>query len=88
MLIAGKLIKTVASSLDAEDLAELRMHCAARAGSPPAMPRLRAPPPCTYDSLAAELGVGRERVRQLETPALQQPARARARPVPPAPLAR
>ena len=26
----------------------------------------------TYDSLAAELGVGRERVRQLETSALQQ----------------
>ena len=32
----------------------------------------------TYDSLAAELGVGRERVRQLETSALQQLARAAA----------
>ena len=34
--------------------------------------------PHTYDSLAAELGVGRERVRQLETSALQQLARAAA----------
>jgi len=32
----------------------------------------------TYDSLAAELGIGRERVRQLETSALQQLARAAA----------
>jgi Sigma-70, region 4 len=32
----------------------------------------------TYDSLAAELGVGRERVRQLEASALQQLARAAA----------
>ena len=32
----------------------------------------------TYDSLAAELGVGRERVRQLETSALQQLAHAAA----------
>jgi Sigma-70, region 4 len=32
----------------------------------------------TYDSLAAELGVGRERVRQLETSALRQLANAAA----------
>ena len=38
--------------------------------------RTFAPAPRTYDSLAAELGVGRERVRQLETSALQQLARA------------
>ncbi len=37
-----------------------------------------APARRTYDSLAAELGVGRERVRQLETSALQQLARAAA----------
>ncbi|HET9967960.1 MAG TPA: sigma factor-like helix-turn-helix DNA-binding protein [Streptosporangiaceae bacterium] len=34
--------------------------------------RTFAPGPRTYDSLAAELGVSRERVRQLETSALQQ----------------
>jgi hypothetical protein len=34
--------------------------------------RTFAPAPRTYDSLAAELGVSRERVRQLETSALQQ----------------
>ncbi len=38
----------------------------------------QAPGRRTYDSLAAELGVGRERVRQLETSALQQLARAAA----------
>ncbi len=38
--------------------------------------RTFAPARRTYDSLAAELGVGRERVRQLETSALQQLARA------------
>jgi transposase InsO family protein len=37
----GQLVKTVPSSLDAEDLAELRMRGAAPAGPPPAMP---APP--------------------------------------------
>jgi len=36
--IGGQLIKTVPSSLDAEDLAELRMRGAAPAGPPPAMP--------------------------------------------------
>jgi transposase InsO family protein len=36
--IGGRLIKTVPSSLDAEDLAELRMRGAAPAGPPPAMP--------------------------------------------------
>ena len=40
--------------------------------------RTFAPARHTYDSLAAELGVGRERVRQLETSALQQLARAAA----------
>ncbi len=40
--------------------------------------RTFAPARRTYDSLAAELGVGRERVRQLETSALQQLARAAA----------
>ncbi len=40
--------------------------------------RTFAPGRRTYDSLAAELGVGRERVRQLETSALQQLARAAA----------
>jgi len=34
--------------------------------------RTFAPGPRTYDSLAAELGVSRERIRQLETSALQQ----------------
>jgi Sigma-70, region 4 len=38
--------------------------------------RTFAPAQRTYDSLAAELGVSRERVRQLETSAPQQPARA------------
>ena len=37
-----------------------------------------APDRCTYDSLAAESGVGRERVRQLETSALEQLARTAA----------
>ena len=41
--------------------------------------RTLAPVRRTYDSLAAELGVGRERVRQLETSALQQLTRAAAR---------
>ena len=36
--IGGQLVKTVPSSLDAEDLAELRMRGAAPAGPPPAMP--------------------------------------------------
>jgi hypothetical protein len=36
--IAGKLVKSVPSSLNAEDLAELRMRGAAPAGPPPAMP--------------------------------------------------
>ena len=40
--------------------------------------RTFAPTRRTYDSLAAELGVGRERVRQLETSALQQLARVAA----------
>jgi hypothetical protein len=40
--------------------------------------RTFAPARRTYDSLAAEFGVGRERVRQLETSALQQLARAAA----------
>ncbi len=40
--------------------------------------RTFAPARRTYDSLAGELGVGRERVRQLETSALQQLARAAA----------
>ncbi len=40
--------------------------------------RTFAPIRRTYDSLAAELGVARERVRQLETSALQQLARAAA----------
>jgi Sigma-70, region 4 len=40
--------------------------------------RTFAPSRRTYDSLAAELGVTRERVRQLETTALQQLARAAA----------
>ena len=40
--------------------------------------RTFAPARRTYDSLAAELGTGRERVRQLETSALQQLARAAA----------
>ena len=39
--------------------------------------RTFAPARRTYDSLAAELGLGRERVRQLETSALQQLARSR-----------
>ena len=36
--IGGQLIKTVPSSMDAEDLAQLRMRGAAPAGPPPAMP--------------------------------------------------
>ena len=40
--------------------------------------RTFAPDRRTYDSLAAELGVGRERVRQLETAALLQLARVAA----------
>jgi transposase InsO family protein len=36
--ISGQLVKTVPSSLNAEDLAELRMRGAAPAGPPPAMP--------------------------------------------------
>jgi hypothetical protein len=36
--VAGQLLKTVPSALDAEDLAELRMRGAAPAGPPPAMP--------------------------------------------------
>ena len=36
--IGGQLARTVPSSLDAEDLAELRMRGAAPAGQPPAMP--------------------------------------------------
>ena len=38
VLIGGQLVKTVPSSLDAEDLAELRMRGAAPAGPPPALP--------------------------------------------------
>ena len=38
MTIGGKLVKTVPSSLNAEDLAELRMRGAAPAGPPPALP--------------------------------------------------
>jgi len=38
VIIGGHLVKTVPSSLDAEDLAELRMRGAAPAGPPPAMP--------------------------------------------------
>lgn len=38
--------------------------------------RTFAPQRRTYDSLAAELGISRERVRQLETSALQQLAQA------------
>ena len=38
VLIGGHLVKTVPSSLDAEDLAELRMRGAAPAGPPPALP--------------------------------------------------
>jgi transposase InsO family protein len=38
VLIGGQLIKTVPSSLDAENLAELRMRGAAPAGPPPALP--------------------------------------------------
>ena len=38
VLIAGQLVKTVPSSLDAEHLAELRMRGAAAAGPPPAIP--------------------------------------------------
>ncbi len=48
-----------------------------------------AAPRRTHDSLAAELGVDRERVRQLETSALKKLARSgRTRPVSPAALAR
>jgi hypothetical protein len=36
--VGGQLVKTIASSLDTEDLAELRMRGAAPAGPPPAMP--------------------------------------------------
>ena len=36
--IAGRLVKTVPSSLNAEDLAELRMRGAAPAGPPPSTP--------------------------------------------------
>ena len=44
--VSGKLVKTAPSSLDAEDLAELRIHGAAPAGPPPAMPApARAPCP-------------------------------------------
>jgi len=51
--------------------------------------RTFAPDRRTHDSLAAELGVGRERVRQLQTSALQQPGPgSRPRSVPPAALAR
>jgi transposase InsO family protein len=38
VLVGGQLVKTVPSSLGAEDLAELRMRGAAPAGPPPAMP--------------------------------------------------
>ena len=38
VLIGGQLVKTVPSSLDAEDLATLKMRGAARAGPPPAAP--------------------------------------------------
>jgi transposase InsO family protein len=38
VLIAGQLVKTVPSSLDAEDLATLRMRGASPAGPPPAAP--------------------------------------------------
>jgi hypothetical protein len=38
VLIDGQLVKTVPSSLDAENLAELRMRGAAPAGPPPALP--------------------------------------------------
>lgn len=41
--IGGQLARTVPSSLDAEDLAELRMRGAAPAGQPPAMPAPRRP---------------------------------------------
>jgi hypothetical protein len=51
--------------------------------------RTFAPTRRTYHSLAAELGVGRERVRQLENlGAAIAGRRGRARPVPSAPLAR
>ena len=46
--IGGQLVKTVPSSLDAEDLAELRMRGAAPAGPPPAMPA-----PARADALPA-----------------------------------
>ena len=46
--IGGQLVKTMPSSLDAEDLAELRMRGAAPAGPPPAMPA-----PARADALPA-----------------------------------
>ena len=46
--IGGQLVKTVPSSLDAEDLAGLRMRGAAPAGPPPAMPA-----PARADALPA-----------------------------------
>ena len=46
--IGGQLVKTVPSSLDAEDLAELRMRGAAPAGPPPALPA-----PARADALPA-----------------------------------
>ena len=45
VLIGGQPVKTVLSSLDAEDLAELRMRGAAPAGPPPRCPPRPAPPP-------------------------------------------
>ena len=44
--IGGQLVKTVPSSLDAEDLAELRMRGAAPAGRRPRCPRPPARMPC------------------------------------------
>jgi hypothetical protein len=46
VLIGGQLVKTVPSSLDAEDLATLKMRGASPAGPPPA-----APSPAKADSL-------------------------------------
>ena len=46
VLIGGQLVKTVPSSLDAEDLATLRMRGASPAGPPPAAPARPRPAPC------------------------------------------
>jgi Sigma-70, region 4 len=58
--LAGRLLGEVA-----DDRRRLILTC-----------RTFAPQRRTYDSLAAELGISRERVRQLETSALEQLARA------------